>query len=119
MKLVDALCLASASGLRSDVAESGMVAGDGAEGVEETERLPSRLDTVDRHPGALEGCVDAAREGFWDEDSEVKPVPGIPKPRAVVKNEDFTGGSSFAGGVVAGSGKVEERSAGGGMGDRE
>ena len=116
MKLVDALCLASVIGLRREAAESGM-AGT-ADGVEETDLLPRRLETVDRQPGALDECVEAAREGVWEGGSDVLAL-GMPKPRAVEKKDDFEAGVSLADGVVMGSGSVVARSALGGMGERE
>ena len=43
----------------------------------------------------------------------------MPKLKADEKKEDLAKGGSFAGEVVMGSGRWEDRSAGGGAGDKE
>lgn len=117
---------ASVNGLRRADGNAGLgtVADAGAEGVDEAEVLPRRLDMVDRHPDAPVELDEADREGNGEEAGSAVRIPefcdvGIPNPSAVEKNDLAAGGGSWAGGVRTGSGKTEVMSAGGGIGERE
>lgn len=102
-----------------------IVEGEAAGVAVEIDRLLSNVDIVDRQLGPLAAAAfDETDRDIGGDGSLVSVgmtfdvLEGSPKPSAEEKNEDFWAGGSDTGGVVTGSGRSAERSAGGGIGDR-